>query len=476
MGCFFIELFIKVFVNRKKFFKCLLNFIDLLIFFLNIAVLVYISSANVDIFTYNIESQPYFLIRSFQVVRIFWLLTAKKLWTSIAILMEEIIKILKELKDFLFLILVYLVFISLVSGDLFDYKKFDINSLDFSLRIDVIRMNFLSFSRAFFANIIIFFNEDWNITMITHMKAYKNQAISVFFVINVLISAIIMNKIFLAMLINKLIESKNMKSLISKENFFVFLFNKIKNLLISKSNNHENMMASSPKLSIIKNKKHSRFFSKIKKLARKLVNFSSNFDKFMFITCCFSLILIALYDPFKSPYSTYNLLLKYLDIPVFVIFVCEIVLLIISEEKKIINFRILFRVFICIIYLAYFFSDIKILKLLVTFRFIFIINFYESLNLAAKALLYSLFDIFQLFVFYFLFIILFGTIGVQLYRNMFWSCHNISEEILLVIKDKYDCLDSGGDWLNADFNFDNILKAINFLFAVANSSGWLPLM
>ena len=57
-----------------------------------------------------------------------------------------------------------------------------------------------------------------------------------------------------------------------------------------------------------------------------------------------------------------------------------------------------------------------------------------------------------------------------------YYCTNLNEEYLEKIETSADCYDYGGDWLNSDFNFDNIFKAIDFLFMVANSSGWLSLM
>ena len=52
----------------------------------------------------------------------------------------------------------------------------------------------------------------------------------------------------------------------------------------------------------------------------------------------------------------------------------------------------------------------------------------------------------------------------------------MNEEYMEFIVYKQDCFDIGGDWVNHDFNFDNFFNAIDMLFILANSSGWLPLM
>ena len=105
-----------------------------------------------------------------------------------------------------------------------------------------------------------------------------------------------------------------------------------------------------------------------------------------------------------------------------------------------------------------------------------IIQFYKGLKKAVLALFYSLWEIFQLLVFFFLFILLFAAIGVKLYKGSMYLCQNLDEETMEKVNTSTDCFDNGGDWVNSDFNFDNIFKAIDLLFMVANSSGWLPLM
>ena len=40
---------------------------------------------------------------------------------------------------------------------------------------------------------------------------------------------------------------------------------------------------------------------------------------------------------------------------------------------------------------------------------------------------------------------------------------------------KWDCLNSGGDWLNSTYNFDNIINALVTLFVMSNLS-WADLM
>ena len=44
------------------------------------------------------------------------------------------------------------------------------------------------------------------------------------------------------------------------------------------------------------------------------------------------------------------------------------------------------------------------------------------------------------------------------------------------IRDMFDCLDYGGNWINRDQNFDNIGSAMITLFNVMTTEGWIGVM
>ena len=45
-----------------------------------------------------------------------------------------------------------------------------------------------------------------------------------------------------------------------------------------------------------------------------------------------------------------------------------------------------------------------------------------------------------------------------------------------LIKTKNDCITHGGEWVNADANFDNTLNAFNTLFQMMTTEGWVDVM
>lgn len=71
------------------------------------------------------------------------------------------------------------------------------------------------------------------------------------------------------------------------------------------------------------------------------------------------------------------------------------------------------------------------------------------------------------------FIFICGLIGVTLLRGKYYHCDNYDLTSLSSIKTKYDCLNAGGDWINPERNFDNILVAMLTLFEMMASEDWL---
>lgn len=48
--------------------------------------------------------------------------------------------------------------------------------------------------------------------------------------------------------------------------------------------------------------------------------------------------------------------------------------------------------------------------------------------------------------------------------------------MIKLVNTKWDCLNSGGEWLNRDYNFDNIFNSIITLFNMISTEGWTNVM
>lgn len=77
--------------------------------------------------------------------------------------------------------------------------------------------------------------------------------------------------------------------------------------------------------------------------------------------------------------------------------------------------------------------------------------------------------------------LIFAIMGVSLFKGEFFSCvstdgSNISKDLMDAIVTKQDCLDLGGQWANAQTNFDNFFNAMSALFQMMTTEGWQNLM
>ncbi|CAI2356326.1 unnamed protein product [Caenorhabditis sp. 36 PRJEB53466] len=72
------------------------------------------------------------------------------------------------------------------------------------------------------------------------------------------------------------------------------------------------------------------------------------------------------------------------------------------------------------------------------------------------------------------FFIIFGILGVQLFKGMMYHC--IGPEVSNVTT-KIDCLDdSRNKWVNHRYNFDNLGQALMSLFVLSSKDGWVSIM
>ena len=61
---------------------------------------------------------------------------------------------------------------------------------------------------------------------------------------------------------------------------------------------------------------------------------------------------------------------------------------------------------------------------------------------------------------------LMAILGVNLFMGTFYSCDmtNIPRPFRHDVKNMWDCMDNGGEWVNAEQNFDNFWEAFMTVF------------
>ncbi|KAK5850441.1 hypothetical protein PBY51_001322 [Eleginops maclovinus] len=96
-----------------------------------------------------------------------------------------------------------------------------------------------------------------------------------------------------------------------------------------------------------------------------------------------------------------------------------------------------------------------------------------GLKLVVETLMSSLKPIGNIVVICCAFFIIFGILGVQLFKGKFFICQG---EDIGNITNKSDCLQASKKWVRHKYNFDNLGQALMSLFVLASKDGWVDIM
>uniref|UniRef100_A0A3Q3ILA2 Voltage-dependent T-type calcium channel subunit alpha n=1 Tax=Monopterus albus TaxID=43700 RepID=A0A3Q3ILA2_MONAL len=116
---------------------------------------------------------------------------------------------------------------------------------------------------------------------------------------------------------------------------------------------------------------------------------------------------------------------------------------------------------------------LRVLRLLRTLRPLRVISRAPGLKLVVETLMSSLKPIGNIVVICCAFFIIFGILGVQLFKGKFFVCQG---EDAKNMTNKSDCLQANYKWVRHKYNFDNLGQALMSLFVLASKDGWVDIM
>ncbi|XP_053687605.1 voltage-dependent T-type calcium channel subunit alpha-1G [Sabethes cyaneus] len=120
------------------------------------------------------------------------------------------------------------------------------------------------------------------------------------------------------------------------------------------------------------------------------------------------------------------------------------------------------------------FGILRVFRLLRSLRPLRVINRAPGLKLVVQTLLSSLRPIGNIVLICCTFFIIFGILGVQLFKGTFFYCEG---ENIKGVKNKQDCKAIEGNvWINRKYNFDDLGKALMSLFVLSSRDGWVNIM
>ncbi|KAM6407408.1 voltage-dependent T-type calcium channel subunit alpha-1H [Rhynochetos jubatus] len=208
---------------------------------------------------------------------------------------------------------------------------------------------------------------------------------------------------------------------------------------------------------------------------------------FIFLNC----ITIALERPDIDPHSTERIFLSVSNYIFTAIFVAEMMVKVValgffSGENTYLqsSWNILdgVLVFVSIIDIivsmasaggAKILGVLRVLRLLRTLRPLRVISRAPGLKLVVETLISSLRPIGNIVLICCAFFIIFGILGVQLFKGKFYYCDGPDVKNITT---KTDCTNARYRWVRRKYNFDNLGQALMSLFVLSSKDGWVNIM
>ncbi|XP_030067538.1 voltage-dependent T-type calcium channel subunit alpha-1H isoform X2 [Microcaecilia unicolor] len=116
---------------------------------------------------------------------------------------------------------------------------------------------------------------------------------------------------------------------------------------------------------------------------------------------------------------------------------------------------------------------LRVLRLLRTLRPLRVISRAPGLKLVVETLILSLRPIGNIVLICCAFFIIFGILGVQLFKGKFYYCDGLDTKN---VTNKSDCLQARFKWIRRKYNFDNLGQALMSLFVLSSKDGWVNIM
>ncbi|XP_067258807.1 voltage-dependent T-type calcium channel subunit alpha-1H isoform X2 [Chanodichthys erythropterus] len=215
------------------------------------------------------------------------------------------------------------------------------------------------------------------------------------------------------------------------------------------------------------------------------------FDHIVLFFIFFNCITIALERPDIQPDSTERIFLKVSNYIFTVIFVAEMTVKVVSLGlyagpgsylKSSWNVLDGLLVFVSMVDILVSLASsggnrilgiLRVLRLLRTLRPLRVISRAPGLKLVVETLITSLRPIGNIVLICCAFFIVFGILGVQLFKGKFYHCEGFDTRN---ITNKSECLHANYKWVRRKYNFDNLGQALMSLFVLSSKDGWVNIM
>ena len=231
---------------------------------------------------------------------------------------------------------------------------------------------------------------------------------------------------------------------------------------------------------------------------KNIRRWSKIIDYFLSFLIIVSVVLLCYDVPYNNPRSTESLIIQYIDISITMFFLIEAIAKIIAKggfqnsyigiTPYFLNFWDFIDFFVLVISMTqiyYYFSangdqnklkSIKVLRVIRAIKPLRIFNKNNELKIIMNAVVDSLPSIATIFILVFIFAHMGIMFGMLLFQGKFYSCQNFIVEFENLIKTRRDWYDAGGEWINADSNYDDYISSFTPIYRLASIEGWINLL
>ncbi|KAL4506799.1 hypothetical protein ABPG72_001220 [Tetrahymena utriculariae] len=209
---------------------------------------------------------------------------------------------------------------------------------------------------------------------------------------------------------------------------------------------------------------------------------SKYFENSIIFLIVLSCIILGISDPLKDPNSTTQKTIRYLDIIIIIIFIIEGVLKMIAygiynknSDSYLKNGWNIIDLTSIIISLGVFFFSYQ-MRFMNGFRAIRIVKIsqrMDSVKIALISIIKSIPTVAKLSLLAFASLTFFALFPLKYFKGKYYMCANSS---VLGISTKWDCMDTGGDWVPQDLRWDNIIRSTYNIFIISTCEGWSFMM
>lgn len=218
-----------------------------------------------------------------------------------------------------------------------------------------------------------------------------------------------------------------------------------------------------------------------------------NYEVFIILFILLTSIHLAISSPLVSPNSTSATALYWIDVGTSVVYILEFIMKTIAfgfilngpnsylrNKWNVLDFSI---VVFSVVSLIPYISSLQIIKMFRVARIFRLISAYEGLRVGVVSILYAIPNVVRIVLFMIIFYMIFGIIALTQFQGRFSSCDtdHIKEAFegyssFFTVENKWDCINSGSEWVNSYYNFDNMYQSLVSLYVASMVIGWSDVM